>query len=38
MKQPEAIALYTSAGFAAVEAFGEYIGNEFSRCFEKKLV
>ena len=36
-KQPEAIALYTSAGFVAIETFGEYTGNDFSRCFEKKL-
>jgi putative acetyltransferase len=35
--QPEAIALYTSAGFVAMEAFGEYTGNDYSRCFEKKL-
>jgi putative acetyltransferase len=35
--QPEAIALYTSAGFVAVETFGEYTGNDYSRCFEKKL-
>jgi putative acetyltransferase len=35
--QPEAIALYTSAGFVAIETFGEYVGNDFSRCFEKRL-
>jgi len=35
--QPEAIALYESVGFAAVEPYGEYIGNDFSRCFEKTI-
>jgi putative acetyltransferase len=35
--QPEAIALYTSAGFVAIETFGEYTGNDYSRCFEKRL-
>jgi putative acetyltransferase len=35
--QPEAMALYQSAGFVAIETFGEYTGNDYSRCFEKKL-
>jgi GNAT superfamily N-acetyltransferase len=35
--QPEAIGLYTSAGYAAIPPFGEYAGNPYSRCFEKGL-
>jgi GNAT superfamily N-acetyltransferase len=35
--QPEAIALYTSAGFTAIDPFGEYTGNHYSRCFEKPI-
>jgi len=36
-RQPEAIALYESAGFVTIEPFGEYSGNDFSRCFEKTI-
>lgn len=36
-RQPEAIALYLSAGFAEIPPFGEYVGDAFSRCFEKVL-
>jgi GNAT superfamily N-acetyltransferase/uncharacterized damage-inducible protein DinB len=35
--QPEAIALYRSEGFNTIDAFGEYIGDPTSRCFEKRL-
>jgi putative acetyltransferase len=36
-RQPEAIALYRSAGYVEIPAFGEYVGNTFSICFEKSL-
>jgi GNAT superfamily N-acetyltransferase len=36
-RQPEAIALYCSAGYVPIPPFGEYIGNVVSRCFEKRL-
>jgi ribosomal protein S18 acetylase RimI-like enzyme len=36
--QPEAIALYKSAGYREFAGFGEYIGNPFSICFEKRLI
>jgi putative acetyltransferase len=35
--QPEAIGLYQSAGFIKIPAFGQYVGNAYSRCFEKSL-
>jgi putative acetyltransferase len=35
--QPEAIGLYQSAGYAAIPPFGQYVGNAYSRCFEKRL-
>lgn len=35
--QPEAIGLYTSAGYQAIPAFGEYAGHPLSLCFEKHL-
>jgi ribosomal protein S18 acetylase RimI-like enzyme len=35
--QPEAIGLYKSAGYRETASFGEYVGNPFSICFEKKL-
>jgi len=35
--QPEAIGLYTSAGFAAVPCYGPYVDDPRSRCFEKPL-
>ena len=37
VRQPEAIALYRSEGFSPIEPFGEYVGDESSRCFEKRL-
>lgn len=36
-RQPEAISLYKSAGYAAIPPFGKYAGNPYSRCFEKRL-
>lgn len=36
-KQPEAIGLYESSGYHLIPAFGEYVGNPFSICYEKKL-
>jgi putative acetyltransferase len=35
--QPEAIALYQSAGYVAIPPFGEYVGNPVSVCFDKGL-
>lgn len=37
LKQPEAIALYESAGYVPVPGFGFYCGSELSRCFGKRL-
>ncbi|MGP3949150.1 GNAT family N-acetyltransferase [Streptomyces sp. 7N604] len=37
IKQPEAIALYTSSGYAPAEKFGLYRCYEDSRCFAKVL-
>ena len=36
-KQKEAVGLYESAGYHTIPAFGEYIGNPYSLCYEKKL-
>lgn len=35
--QPEAIALYESAGYQRIERYGEYANDPMSICFEKKL-
>jgi len=32
-----AIALYTATGYAPIPAYGEYVGNSYSVCFEKHL-
>jgi len=37
MKQPEAIALYTSSGYEPVPGFGHYRGSELSRCFGRRI-
>ena len=37
LAQPEAIALYTSAGYELVEKFGHYAWSPKSRCFGKRL-
>jgi GNAT superfamily N-acetyltransferase len=34
---PAAIALYRSAGYLPIPTYGEYVGNPFSVCFEKRL-
>jgi GNAT superfamily N-acetyltransferase len=36
-KQPEAIGLYESSGYTSIPAYGEYVGNPFSLCYEKVL-
>jgi putative acetyltransferase len=36
-KQPESVGLYESAGYRHIPLFGEYVGNPFSVCFEKRL-
>ena len=36
-EQPEAIALYESSGYQRIPAFGGYVGNPNSVCFEKPL-
>ena len=38
LKQPEAIALYVSAGYEPIPGFGHYCGSELSRCFGRRLV
>jgi putative acetyltransferase len=37
-RQPEAIALYTSAGYSEIPRFGEYSSNPTSVCFEKRVM
>jgi ribosomal protein S18 acetylase RimI-like enzyme len=37
MKQPEAIALYLSSGYARIPGFGYYADSPLSRCFAKRL-
>lgn len=37
LRQPEAIGLYTSAGYQPIAGFGHYCGHELSRCFAKRL-
>lgn len=36
-KQPEAIALYTTNGYALMPSYGQYLNVENSVCFEKSL-
>jgi putative acetyltransferase len=35
--QPAAIGLYESEGFVPIPAYGEFVGNPISRCYEKKI-
>jgi GNAT superfamily N-acetyltransferase len=35
--QPEAVALYESAGYQAVEPFGHYRWSPLNRCFGRRL-
>jgi GNAT superfamily N-acetyltransferase len=37
-RQPESVALYRGAGYRPIPAYGEYIGNTYSLCFEKLLI
>ncbi len=37
LKQPEAIALYKKNGYDVIPNYGQYIGVENSKCFEKVL-
>ncbi len=37
VRQPEAIALYESCGYVAIERYGHYRVSPMSRCFEKVL-
>ena len=37
LQQPEAIALYASAGYAPIAGFGYYKDSPLSRCFGKPL-
>jgi putative acetyltransferase len=34
---PAAIGLYCSAGYQSIPVYGEYVGNPYSVCFEKRL-
>ncbi|HKX71843.1 MAG TPA: GNAT family N-acetyltransferase, partial [Acidimicrobiales bacterium] len=36
-RQPEAIALYESAGYGHIPTYGQYAGDELSVCFAKDL-
>ncbi|WP_299952979.1 GNAT family N-acetyltransferase [uncultured Modestobacter sp.] len=36
-RQPEAVGLYTSAGYRSVPAFGHYVDDPFSLCFAREL-
>ena len=36
-RQPEAVALYESCGYRKISAFGKYIGNPVSICYEKAV-
>ncbi|WP_245597208.1 GNAT family N-acetyltransferase [Jiangella gansuensis] len=38
LRQPEAIALYSSSGYVATDPFGHYVDAELSRFFAKDLV
>jgi GNAT superfamily N-acetyltransferase len=37
VRQPEAIALYESAGYEPIDRYGHYQASSLSRCFEKEL-
>lgn len=34
---PAAIALYQSSGYHQIPVYGEYVGNQYSVCFQKRL-
>jgi GNAT superfamily N-acetyltransferase len=35
--QPEAIALYQSAGYRSIPPYGEFVSDDRARCFEKRI-
>jgi putative acetyltransferase len=35
---PGAIALYRSSGYTEIPVYGEYVGNPYSACFEKRIL
>ena len=37
VNQPESVALYEGAGYRPIPPYGEYIGNTYSLCYEKRL-
>ncbi|MET9019628.1 GNAT family N-acetyltransferase [Actinopolymorpha sp. NPDC004070] len=37
VRQPEAIGLYESSGYAPTEPYGKYVGQPLTRCYEKVL-
>ena len=37
-RQPEAIALYQKNGFTLIPNYGQYVGADYSVCFEKSLI
>ena len=37
MNQPEAVALYSKAGYQHIENYGQYVGTEDSICMKKRL-
>jgi GNAT superfamily N-acetyltransferase len=37
VRQAEALALYSRAGFCRIAAFGEYVGSPLSVCMEKEI-
>ena len=36
-RQPEAMSLYESMGYRRIPLFGDYVGDPFSVCYEKRL-
>jgi putative acetyltransferase len=36
-EQPEAVALYESLGYRRIPAFGEYVSDPYSICYERGL-
>jgi GNAT superfamily N-acetyltransferase len=38
VKQPEAVAAYTSAGYSVIPNYGPYINSSYSICMQKNLV
>lgn len=38
VRQPQAIALYESSGYALTEPYGKYVGQPLTRCYRKTLL